>query len=626
MPAYEKRRRGRPTLSCTECKRRKQKCDKQWPCGHCQGRRMGHRCEFEAAPYSQTKKQQIPKAAGAGPSSEGRNPPDPPASCAAEGIQEAFIALKALGYVENNPLRASQIGRQPVSSHLQISEKIREALRTVPPRPYADLLVKSFFDHLNYHYGVVHEESFLESYLEWWSCRQHSERTESSTTSSIAFTCLMLQICASAAQSLPTWLQDKIEVELGDEASEMSLRYREAAETLCDFIPPGEAGVTKVQQMVLDTAWLKTEASLVKAWHVLAKAAREAQEIGMHLDDPIQGISSLERDMRRRLWYTIVTWDNYATTVLGRPPILLEHSSGTPPNPRMDLLGTSDDIPSSTAVLLLEHGLSVKLRELFTAGDDDTRVSFIKEWMASLPLIFRPDTPDTTENRKYHPRLVFQRLRLHALGYMTALTYLQKYLNPFDTSHPSTYHPTQPELEKLGHAIDFALKLIATVNDAFEYCTAERAKYFVVSFSPFHVASLLSSALLRDSNRKLPRRLEIIGAVGQALHILHRLRRLTKLGDTACSVLSRLVNLLCLSDDERDALERAKSHEPVVSYSKGSPAHCTDEDINIGLPEAMPTAGAEWDGDSLALDLPFYVSDPIWEWEAIGIEPVGFYQ
>jgi hypothetical protein len=37
---------SRATTSCTECQRRKQKCSREWPCNHCQARKVPHLCQF----------------------------------------------------------------------------------------------------------------------------------------------------------------------------------------------------------------------------------------------------------------------------------------------------------------------------------------------------------------------------------------------------------------------------------------------------------------------------------------------------------------------------------------------------------------------------------------------------
>ncbi|KAF1921751.1 hypothetical protein BDU57DRAFT_435998 [Ampelomyces quisqualis] len=37
---------SRATTSCSECQRRKQRCSREWPCNHCQARKVAHLCQF----------------------------------------------------------------------------------------------------------------------------------------------------------------------------------------------------------------------------------------------------------------------------------------------------------------------------------------------------------------------------------------------------------------------------------------------------------------------------------------------------------------------------------------------------------------------------------------------------
>ncbi|WQF90173.1 Putative zn(2)Cys(6) fungal-type DNA-binding domain-containing protein [Colletotrichum destructivum] len=45
--------RNRPTVSCSTCRARKLKCDRQQPCGACQKRGHEDLCRFETAPKQQ---------------------------------------------------------------------------------------------------------------------------------------------------------------------------------------------------------------------------------------------------------------------------------------------------------------------------------------------------------------------------------------------------------------------------------------------------------------------------------------------------------------------------------------------------------------------------------------------
>lgn len=101
---------------------------------------------------------------------------------------------------------------------------------------------------MNYHYGILHQPSFTESYVEWWSQRRRPRLLSMPT---ITFTCLVLRMCANSAQFLPPSLLASLESELGDSAEGFGTRYQTAAQTLSNFIPPGEGGLAQVRQQFL---------------------------------------------------------------------------------------------------------------------------------------------------------------------------------------------------------------------------------------------------------------------------------------------------------------------------------------------------------------------------------------
>lgn len=161
---------------------------------------------------------------------------------------------------------------------VKLPEEIKDALRTVPPRPYADSLVKNFFERVNYHYCIVHQLSFVPAYRDWWLRRRQPHST---SIPIIVFTCLVLRICANSTQFLPATMIAELESELGDSINRVGESYQRAAQKLSAFVTPGAGGITQVQQLFLGATWLKSEAEFIESWHALGAAVREAQEIGV---------------------------------------------------------------------------------------------------------------------------------------------------------------------------------------------------------------------------------------------------------------------------------------------------------------------------------------------------------
>jgi hypothetical protein len=216
------------------------------------------------------------------------------------------------------------------SSMVELSSPARQAAHTVPARPYADILVQNFFESVNHHYCILHKPTFMVSYVDWWSRRR--EMANPCSASFIALTTLVLRICSNSTQFLSTASKSHLESDLGDSATNLGSLYHSAADTLSGLLPAGSGGLLNAQQLFLGATFLKAEAEFLDSWHVLAAAVRQAQEIGMfsngalklhfhvvHIakrnelgvdtDGLLCEMTEFERDSRRRLWCSLITWD-----------------------------------------------------------------------------------------------------------------------------------------------------------------------------------------------------------------------------------------------------------------------------------------------------------------------------
>lgn len=189
-----------------------------------------------------------------------------------------------------------------------------------------DSLVQNFFANANFHYYILYPNSFLDEYQAWWSDR--AERRPLG----LQWTCLLLMICACSTQYINVDLQHRLELDLGESAQKLTETYHSVGRALHSAIPMGHSHFLSVQQLLHSCYWYKSEARFVECWHVLSAAIREAQELGMcslwigarvHEPTPLtssapQGIhqestsgevSEFEREMHRRVWCVLDTWD-----------------------------------------------------------------------------------------------------------------------------------------------------------------------------------------------------------------------------------------------------------------------------------------------------------------------------
>lgn len=124
-------------------------------------------------------------------------------------------------------------------------------------------------------------------------------------------------------------MRRKLELELGEPVEKLGDLYHNAARELHSVIPVGNNHLLSVQQLLHSSYWYKSEARFVESWQVLNAAIREAQELGKFDGDHLglqardwltcfQGInqetaagpmSEFDREMRRRVWCVLDTWD-----------------------------------------------------------------------------------------------------------------------------------------------------------------------------------------------------------------------------------------------------------------------------------------------------------------------------
>jgi hypothetical protein len=176
---------------------------------------------------------------------------------------------------------------------------------------------------VNYHYYILYPPLFLEQYQAWWSARSEDRPI------GVQWTSLLLMICACATQYTDLDLQRKLELDLGQSIQKLSEMYHDASRELHAAVPVGHHHILSVQQLLHSCYWFKSEARFVECWHALNAAIREAQELGQYLEpttapaitnltQSLAGIhqesqnlpvTDFERELRRRVWCIMDTWD-----------------------------------------------------------------------------------------------------------------------------------------------------------------------------------------------------------------------------------------------------------------------------------------------------------------------------
>lgn len=191
----EKKDQNRATLSCIECRRRKQKCSREWPCNHCVARKVSHLCTFGNKGHLEDSK-----------ALKRRNEDVDIDS----GIEADLPGIEALGYLDHhsylNIASGVWLSHEIKPAPVDVTEDLQKAVQVLPTRSIVDALVQNFVSVVNYNYNAIYAPTFLEAYTSWWADKAARRPL------SPEYTCLLLSkskppstsivFCNTAAQTL----------------------------------------------------------------------------------------------------------------------------------------------------------------------------------------------------------------------------------------------------------------------------------------------------------------------------------------------------------------------------------------------------------------------------------------
>ncbi|KAF2004882.1 hypothetical protein P154DRAFT_21295 [Amniculicola lignicola CBS 123094] len=533
--------------SCSECQRRKQKCSREWPCNHCQARKVPHLCQFgskksqhsspgETSLDAKAQKRSISESNDESPFTRDRSQENAQDSLKAWGYMPGHVHFN-LGHIE-------QVGQ--TSSHTSSSmgpdsnHEVERVLHVIPQRSLTDAIVSHFLTVVNYRYNSIYAPTFTEQYVRWWADRAQDRKL------STEFTCLLLRVCSYSVQYLSTVLRKTIEFELACSYQTLTERFSRAADQLSASFSPSEISVERVQEQFLRGAWLKSESKIVESWHALGCSIRAAQELGLDKERTIEGLSEFDVEIRRRLWTLLYIWDWQMSAWLGRPHMIDQRNcSFIFPSLRLDGSKTDPDLLSPFAHIALQAQLARRVAMLM--GDTESMgnlsaqqvfaiESDCEDFLTTLPSIFRFEDPVLRLDGE-HPYYVFQRCQLHVVIYMTMFDPLKPYLTREPKQSASPY---DDRIRAIG--VDVSLKLLKASRVLFDHEFPINARFHLVVFCLFDTATTLCSAMIHDVDSGLPGYEEIMDAVEDALGCLHQLSLTTKLGALSYKFLYKLVH------------------------------------------------------------------------------------
>ncbi|KAE8422336.1 fungal-specific transcription factor domain-containing protein [Aspergillus pseudocaelatus] len=182
----------------------------------------------------------------------------------------------------------------------------------LPPRSFADQLVKHFFDKVFILYPFFHRPSFEVAYRNLWRAEDEPIITAptalqiglgssaESGPKSIVFQCALNLIFALGCQFADIPPQEAKAV-----ANSFFLRAKRFIGL--DFLDINTLGV--VQTLLITGLFLQSSPYPSRCWHSVGNACRVAVVIGLHRSDILATLSPLESEIRKRTWHGCVMMD-----------------------------------------------------------------------------------------------------------------------------------------------------------------------------------------------------------------------------------------------------------------------------------------------------------------------------
>ncbi|KAL2165542.1 hypothetical protein VTH06DRAFT_844 [Thermothelomyces fergusii] len=570
--------------SCVECRRRKQKCDRKFPCNHCLKRGVSHLCRFESRAgaarspkddrshdgnFRTARKRSLDRS-DRGTSSEGDD--DSGSDVDVSG------ALTGLGYLSHHHHLVLGQGSGPKAvrdlveeSDGEQSDELKDALRLMPEKRYVDCLVDNWLNGANHQYYVLYPPEFRTQYDGWWTTPRNKVTPE--------LTSLILRVCAC---SLHFIIDDNVRVrlegELDTDVLTLANRMHSAAQKVSNSIPLGKGGLVHVQQLFLTAFWFKSAEKWNEAWHALGKAVHAANEIGLHQDSSSDGMSEYDREMRRRVWVTLYLWDFSLSSMLSRP-FIINHATCNVVMPTLTLECTRDrpDQPSPFRHMNLHCQLCLDLAAVLggpSKSDEDKAKAVqqakevVEKWIENLPAEYAVKNPDMQWDGELD-WVVFQRRYLHLIAYMTLFSQLRPFLA---RSSAQPFSELEASLRAAG--VDAALGLMEVSWRLFENLVSIGAKFHYAIFCIFDAATVMCSAFVQDEARNLPQRETVLEAIKKSLGMLAEVAPHSKTTSALYRILKGLLAKLPLNARELVLIGSTKriKGERVTPSSDRAPA------------------------------------------------------
>ncbi|KAK9492068.1 fungal-specific transcription factor domain-containing protein [Lipomyces doorenjongii] len=630
-------RRTRAVISCNECHRRKQKCDRQQPCNQCIGRKVQNLCLYTtgsssprlaAAAQTAATTAEIPFASSSNSSPDTHvcsSPSKTEFLLNADSASSVSCSRKR-GLVSDNSVRENnnvieysfnENSDSPVENDSDseddvcdalgyfkcgvsnIAQDIAELKLTNSPTHSATKVRKSKIacrsskivsrilrimpprPYVELMVKIFFSDAnFYQTLNEsafWDSLRQWWELPD--RAGSIAMPMLTFRLMSIAIQFVP--MEHLATLRQIDHSLEtLSKDYSQAASELAELLPDC---IDRVLEGLLRGVWLKYESRMKESWYCLATVVRMAQEIKLHIEEPNSALS-YERERRRRLWWTIYHWDRCMGLLLGRPTMIVDNLCNVPlPLDLPDECYYPVVTPAPAVTEFTGRVLAFKLAVVISDLDTDPLHLYrnVTVYTASLPAYFALYAPDTSLDEQY-PFLVAHR---ESVATTICMILCALYRRKVPVPNP----------------LSFCLRLLNAADRLLAFSKEHQYRQFMIAYQNLEPAVLICREILKmsgslaesgfvmcdDKSGNIIDVWQCLEAVECALARLRLVRTRNKVADKAYRILKELLRRVKVQVEKERIMYAQLEH----AHKANSPPeeNVVDREIKkLRIVESMP--------------------------------------
>lgn len=557
--------------ACVECQRRKQKCNREWPCDSCRRRKVPDGCRYNETTVPGDSSHTLDKTDIFPDHSFHRT-----SLHASEGQVLEVLAERAfinLG-IDSAPSEDAPPEQKQDLVELGSSAQFDRIIELLPQRQLMDKLIQLFLNDVNFHYYIIYPPVFLQEYHIWWDRRADGKPT------SLQYTCLIAMLCSCTIQHAADDLEKAVIAEYGEHVHPVSEKMHAAVRELSGVIPVGHYHMVNVQRLIHSCYWYKAEARFVEAWHVLNQAILEAKELELHIEPRPDTVSEFDREMRRRLWCILDTWDWQISSGLSRPK-LIDRGGCTAELPELTLERYD---PSPLEHMKMQSQLTRELASRFGAPKNIISTEEVQEykviilaWVRQFPKIYDFYDPDTSRD-DVHPWIFPHRFYLYTMACLLILNPIRHYM-------VKSYTKDSPpdELRCRADGLFFSLILLKTQRKWVDKINGRDGRLHFIVFSIFDTAAILCTALVKDHANTIENKGEVLHAIAESTAMLKALVNISETAKMSHDILYRLTKKLKKPSVSKDSGDTGRKRTKLFAVPPSKHASATASVTTISM-------------------------------------------